>query len=331
MEPRLGLLKHEARRPESWLNADEARFIRRSVAGRRNAVLGACGAAAALMVLLAAAGLLAARIVRNLPNERVDAARVALVRLGFGVSDKSRDYFVVTWDDATQGPLLPDVWREAANPLRLIDRYRTINRLELIYCNVPDLSPLDGLRSVRCLKVLGSQADDLAPIRGMVSVETVVLNDLTAIDDDDLLVFADFRQLTSLDLTGCARLTDRGLRSLAGLPIQELVLSKCKNIGQMGIEPLAGSQVGKLLIDHTGAYIDRGLVDRLLSLEKLETVDLEGLPAVDSELNRLRVAGRARGLQVNVGQAAKSKSHYRYGTSQAVAKPQGAAAPSRGS
>ena len=103
VEPRLGLLKHELKRPGGWLNAVEGRFVRRSLAGRRNAILVTCGAAALLVALMGLAGWFTVRYVRNLSTERLNAARNALIGLRFEFINEERDHYSLSWEKDKQG------------------------------------------------------------------------------------------------------------------------------------------------------------------------------------------------------------------------------------
>jgi len=299
IEPRLGVLKQELSRPGGWLNRDEAHFVRRSLAGRRNAIAGAFGAAALLASLLMVAGYFLVRFVRNLPIERLEAARVALDSLGFRVSDENRDNYIVIWDAGEQGPLSDDAWLRAAGPLKVLDRDSSIASLQLIYTDVGDLKPLAGLASVKHLKVLGSRADDLSPIKDLVNLEILELSGFKTIDDDDLKIFQMFTRLRNLDLLACEGLKADGMRHLAKLPVRALALSDCKGIDNTAIIPLCRSSIENLMINRTSARVDRELVDRLLSFPRLSLVDVGGLPADPEELARLRKNGASQGLQVS--------------------------------
>jgi hypothetical protein len=298
-EPRLGVLKLVSKHRENWLNAVEARFVRRSIAGRRNAILGACGAISLLVGLLLVAGLLIARYYRNLPNERLYAARTTLTGLGFRVTDENGDHYRVVWESDRDGPMPEDAWLDAAGPLRTIDRYRTIESIELIFTDVAHLTPLSGMTGVKHLKVLGSRAIGLAPIAHLRSLDTLELGDFRSLEDGDLKVLQNFRGLINLYLGGCEKLTDRGMEHLAGLPIGNLVLSDCKRIGNAGCAALRDLPLEQLMINRTKIRVDRALVDLLLRFPRLISVNVSGLPADKAELDRLRTLGQARGLQVS--------------------------------
>jgi hypothetical protein len=250
---------------------------------------------------LSTVGLFTARYYRNLPNERREAARLALSVLGFRVTDEHETNFRVAWDgnDRTQGPMPDDTWRRAAAPLRDLDLYGGIEEIDLFSTGVVDLHSLVGLTTVRTLKVIDSQADDLTPIAGMTQLGALYLTGAPRIDDDDFRVLRNFGDLNTLYLGGSPGLTGRVARELLGLPIRELALNNCPKVDNVGVAALAGLPLEMLTIDRTGARVDGALVDLILSFPNLKAVSLLHVPSDPEAFRHLLERADARGLVVS--------------------------------
>jgi hypothetical protein len=105
--------------------------------------------------------------------------------------------------------------------------------------------------------------------------------------DDDLLRFRDFKNLQSLQLADCGRITDRGLAALEGLTdLRELDLGgdkKAPAITDGGLDHLKGlKRLTNLSLANT-RITDAGLA-KLSGLTRLEFLDLEGTHVTDASL-----------------------------------------------
>lgn len=112
------------------------------------------------------------------------------------------------------------------------------------------------------------------------------VNSASLIGDDDLEIISQLDQITSLNLDGSKRLTDKGLQYLARMPqLRELVMSG--QITDRGLEPLAYLRELRLFQMYwQGNFTDKGIAN-LRFCEKLEEVDLLGCNTGDAAIAAL--------------------------------------------
>jgi hypothetical protein len=195
-------------------------------------------------------------------------------------------------------PLTDRVFRSLARVPNL-ERV-TLNRTDI---RGSELAELSGLAKLHYLDLSNSASANDESIHGLsrlIGLQVLVLNDTdigtsvveqTArlpeliglslsdcqrIDDADIERLASIHTLSRIELAR-TRITDRALRSLAEMPIDQLELAGCKNITPEGVRALATSRTLKS-IDLTDAPADCPEVRKILSARNILVRRLAPLP-----------------------------------------------------
>ncbi|XP_054776163.1 uncharacterized protein LOC129284655 isoform X2 [Prosopis cineraria] len=119
-----------------------------------------------------------------------------------------------------------------------------------------------------------------------------------SVDAEWIAYLGAFRQLRSLNVGGCRRITNSALWAITGMTsLQELDLSRCSKVNDAAIKHILSlANLEKLHIAQTGVTAEG--VKLLASLKALSVLDLGGLPVNDVALNSLQVLKKLQYLDV---------------------------------
>ncbi|KAB1209884.1 F-box/LRR-repeat protein 16 [Morella rubra] len=132
----------------------------------------------------------------------------------------------------------------------------------------------------------------------LLDAEEINLRGENTVDAEWMAYLGAFRNLRSLNVADCHRVTSSALWAMTGMScLQELDLSRCLKLTDAGIRHLTSiSTLEKLYISETG--LTAGGVPLLASLKNLSVLDLGGLPVTDQALSSLQVLTKLQYLDL---------------------------------
>lgn len=117
-------------------------------------------------------------------------------------------------------------------------------------------------------------------LSGLALLTHLTLTGCSQLTDGALSVLAKLQLLENIELAGCTRLTDESCKALAQLPkLEVLDLSENENITDDGIKALAHAPLEAIILRDCSSLTD-DCVDALVSVETLQSVNLQGCPQV---------------------------------------------------
>ncbi|KAG6633941.1 toll-like receptor 3 isoform X2 [Carya illinoinensis] len=130
------------------------------------------------------------------------------------------------------------------------------------------------------------------------SAEEIDLRGENFVDAEWMAYLGGFRNLCSLNVSDCHRVTSSALWAMTGMTsLKELDLSRCLKVTDAGIQHLISiSSLEKLYASETGVTTN-GIV-LLSSLKNLSVLDLGGLPVTDQALSSLQVLTKLQYLDL---------------------------------
>ncbi|KAG2677060.1 hypothetical protein I3760_12G080900 [Carya illinoinensis] len=130
------------------------------------------------------------------------------------------------------------------------------------------------------------------------SAEEIDLRGENFVDAEWMAYLGGFRNLRSLNVSDCHRVTSSALWAMTGMTsLKELDLSRCLKVTDAGIQHLISiSSLEKLYASETGVTTN-GIV-LLSSLKNLSVLDLGGLPVTDQALSSLQVLTKLQYLDL---------------------------------
>ncbi|XP_040989238.1 toll-like receptor 3 [Juglans microcarpa x Juglans regia] len=130
------------------------------------------------------------------------------------------------------------------------------------------------------------------------SAEEIDLRGENSVDAEWMAYLGGFRNLRSLNVSDCHRVTSSALWAMTGMTsLKELDLSRCLKVTDAGIQHLISiSSLEKLYASETGVTTN-GIV-LLSSLKNLSVLDLGGLPITDQALSSLKALTKLQYLDL---------------------------------
>ncbi|GAB5517576.1 toll/interleukin-1 receptor domain-containing protein [Rhodopirellula baltica] len=251
---------------------------------RRTRFFQRAGIVGSLLLLMAAGSLL--RLWWNLPGKRTAEALARLRASGFVIEQQK---------DASGSPHFEVAIREAPAHLtslvqdfRTLEKYNEVVSVDTNMSLIGNLAPFEPLVNLQKLYVGGSNLQDLDALSSMTRLNTLVLAQNRQLNDDDLRVLKELRELRSLELDGCGEITNQALGYLAGLPLRRLWLNSCRLIDNEGLDWLRKLPLTELRLKNTSVVIDDSLIDLIDQLPLLRTLSISPQGADPQALQDLK-------------------------------------------
>lgn len=136
--------------------------------------------------------------------------------------------------------------------LNFLSNKNIINNLQVLHIN-----------SNKNIRQLISN-DGIKPISSLINLNTLLLSNLTIINDAGLLIISEINNLKHLKLYDCENITDIGLHNLCiklSIKLQSLSIHMCNKITDDGLKSISDNLISLVLLDigHHYNFSNRGL------------------------------------------------------------------------
>jgi hypothetical protein len=161
--------------------------------------------------------------------------------------------------------------------LECVQKLSKLSRVNAGFCDGQEVVALKHLAAAKSLKSVflqfGKKAKDdaLSALESAASLESVAFQDWPGLTDAGLARLAKLKNLKELDCRRCSRITGAGLAPFKGAKLQNLNLTGCDQIGDVGCGHVATMKELRELAIGAAGVTDAG-VKTLTVLEKLETL-----------------------------------------------------------
>ena len=172
--------------------------------------------------------------------------------------------------------------------LRVLSNLSHLQFLDLSGCSkITNECPLGHLRSLKILKVAHChRISDWTFLNALAKLELLDLSWCSSFDDESCAHLAGLSELRHLNVRGCYRTTDDGLRSVSGLPLSVLNICGCINVSLERVElPATMEDLRASGCEHITTLDGLAGLTHLRQLHLDDCLDLRDVRAVASMTN----------------------------------------------
>lgn len=170
---------------------------------------------------------------------------IPIFTLSEWVSQKQAPIFTLNMTDVELNLLLPqleyaDLTKTSSDKLLfMLSKTEKTHHLSLNNLSASIINHIKNLQRITSLMIIDSNTvdDDLKYIRPLKELRSLSLRKCSRITDEGIKHLFVLHRLTHLDISYCTNITDEGLRSLKDLGLLSLDITYCHKITNAGLEP----------------------------------------------------------------------------------------------